>query len=69
MVELSKTYNPEEHEQRLYAWWEGQGYFKPEAAVAMGLARRDGRVLASRCRPRRDGILHLGHAITASSRT
>ena len=38
MAELSKTYNPEEHEQRLYAWWEAQGYFKPETAVALGLA-------------------------------
>ena len=67
MVELSKTYNPEEHEQRLYAWWEGQGYFKPEAAVAMGLARRDGpRFCITMPPPNVTGILHLGHAITAS---
>ncbi len=29
-AELSKTYNPKEVEERLYEWWESQGYFTPK---------------------------------------
>src|SRR5512142_1761810 len=28
--EMSKTYNPKEVEQRLYDWWESQGFFTPK---------------------------------------
>ncbi|MGC9358136.1 MAG: valine--tRNA ligase, partial [Anaerolineae bacterium] len=38
MTELSKTYNPQEHEEQLYEWWESQGYFKPETSIEKGLA-------------------------------
>jgi valyl-tRNA synthetase len=67
MTELSKTYNPEEHEERLYAWWEGEGYFTPEKLIELGTARADGpRFCITMPPPNVTGILHLGHAITAA---
>ena len=58
-MDLSKTYNPKEHEDRLYAWWESQGYFKP--------APSDGpRFCITMPPPNVTGILHLGHAMTAA---
>ncbi|MEA3308413.1 MAG: valine--tRNA ligase [Chloroflexota bacterium] len=67
MGELAKTYNPAEHEAKLYAWWEAQGYFKPETLVAKGLVAEGA---ASFCvtmpPPNVTGILHLGHAIAAT---
>lgn len=66
-MELSKTYNPQEHEPRLYQWWEAQGYFKPETLVAKGRARPDGpRFCITMPPPNVTGILHLGHAMTAA---
>ena len=29
-MELSKTYNPKETEERIYKLWEGSGYFNPD---------------------------------------
>ncbi|MGC9469770.1 MAG: valine--tRNA ligase [Anaerolineae bacterium] len=67
MAELSKTYNPEEHEEELYAWWERRGYFKPETLVELGLADPEGeRFCITMPPPNVTGILHLGHAITAA---
>jgi valyl-tRNA synthetase len=67
MTELSKTYNPKEHEQRLYHWWESEGYFKPETLIAKGIATKDGeRFCITMPPPNVTGILHLGHAITAA---
>ncbi len=67
MIDLSKTYQPEEHEEPLYRWWEEQGYFKPETLVELGLASREGpRFCITMPPPNVTGILHLGHAITAA---
>jgi valyl-tRNA synthetase len=66
-MELSKTYNPEDHEELLYAWWEEQGYFKPETMVELGLADPEGeRFCITMPPPNVTGILHLGHGITAA---
>ena len=66
-MELSKTYNPEEHEQRLYTWWEEKGYFKPETLIDLGLATKDGpRFCITMPPPNVTGILHLGHGITVA---
>jgi valyl-tRNA synthetase len=43
MADLSKTYNPKDHEQALYHWWESQGYFKPETMTAKGLVSQEGK--------------------------
>ncbi len=67
MAELSKTYNPKEHEPTLYAWWESQGYFKPETLVKLGVASATGRRFCITMPPPNvTGILHLGHAMTAA---
>ena len=68
MIEkLSKTYNPKEHEQRIYRWWEEQGYFRPEKPVELGLVPEDGpRWCITMPLPNVTGALHLGHAMTAA---
>ncbi|MBN2390366.1 MAG: valine--tRNA ligase [Anaerolineae bacterium] len=67
MTELSKTYNPKDHEQRLYHWWGSEGYFRPETLIAKGRASKDGgRFCITMPPPNVTGILHLGHAMTAA---
>jgi valyl-tRNA synthetase len=56
---MPKVYDPKSVEQRLYDWWEAQGYFKPR------LSPRKPFVI-SMPPPNVTGELHLGHAITAS---
>ncbi len=65
--ELARVYDPEEHEERLYAWWEGRGYFRPEKQVELGLASEDGpRWCITMPPPNVTGALHLGHAMVAA---
>ena len=69
---LSKTYDPKEHEERIYQRWEEQGYFRPERGVELGLIPTDGTSADSPywCitmpLPNITGALHLGHAMTAA---
>ena len=64
---LSKTYNPKEHETRLYQWWEEQGYFRPEKQVELDLASEDGPAWCITMPPPNvTGALHLGHAMVAA---
>jgi len=64
---LSRTYNPEEHEERIYQWWEEQGYFRPEKQVELGRASEDGpRWCITIPPPNVTGALHLGHAMVAA---
>ena len=64
---LGRVYDPEEHEERLYRWWEEQGYFRPEKQVELGLAREDGpRWCITMPPPNVTGALHLGHAMVAT---
>ena len=64
---LSKTYNPQEHEERLYQWWEAQGYFRPEKQIELGLVEPDGPTWCITMPPPNvTGVLHLGHAMTAA---
>ncbi len=66
-MKLSKTYQPQEHEEELYEWWESQGYFKPETMIEEGLADPEGESFCITMPPPNvTGILHLGHAITAA---
>jgi len=60
MAELSmpKTYDFKSTEQRLYAWWQKNGWFKPE------IAKRSARpFVISMPPPNVTGELHLGHAM------
>ena len=64
---LSKTYNPAEHEERLYRWWEERGFFRPEKQVELGLVAPGGpRWCITMPPPNVTGVLHLGHAMTAA---
>jgi len=64
---LSRVFNPEEHEERLYTWWEEQGCFRPEKQVEVGLAAKQGpRWCITMPPPNVTGALHLGHAMTAA---
>jgi len=64
---LSKTYDPKEHEEHLYQWWEERGYFRPEKQVELGLASEGGpRWCITMPPPNVTGVLHLGHAMTAA---
>jgi valyl-tRNA synthetase len=58
--EMPKTYDPTSVEQRLYEWWEESGYFIPSIDPD-----REPFVI-SMPPPNVTGVLHLGHAITAS---
>jgi valyl-tRNA synthetase len=59
--EMPKTFNFAEAEARLYAWWEAQGYFKPEVASA------DAKPFVIAIPPPNvTGELHLGHAMFVS---
>ncbi|HEY76525.1 MAG TPA: valine--tRNA ligase [Thermoflexia bacterium] len=64
---LVKIYKPQDIEERIYRWWEEQGYFRPETMVEKGMATRDGpRFCITMPPPNVTGVLHLGHAMTAA---
>ena len=64
---MPKTYDPHQAEERLYEWWERQGFFRPEQQIASGLADPARRpFVISMPPPNVTGALHLGHAITSS---
>jgi valyl-tRNA synthetase len=64
---LAKVYNPQEHEERLYKWWEEEGYFRSEKQLELGTAFKDGpRWCITMPPPNVTGALHLGHAMTAA---
>jgi valyl-tRNA synthetase len=56
--DMPKTYDFEAAEQRLYAWWEAQGWFKPEAAGPDAEP-----FVISIPPPNVTGVLHQGHAL------
>jgi valyl-tRNA synthetase len=65
---MPKAYDPKAVEERLYAWWETQGYFQPETQFALGLAKKEQKpFVISMPPPNVTGELHLGHAITATA--
>ncbi|HSN74348.1 MAG TPA: valine--tRNA ligase [Anaerolineae bacterium] len=56
--DMPKTYGFAAAEQRLYAWWEAQGWFKPEAAGPDAEP-----FVISIPPPNVTGVLHQGHAL------
>lgn len=54
---MAKAYDPQAVEARLYAWWESQGYFKPEIALPDAEP-----FVISMPPPNVTGELHMGHA-------
>ncbi|HEX8729816.1 MAG TPA: valine--tRNA ligase, partial [Ktedonobacterales bacterium] len=60
--QIPKAYDPQAVEQRLYHWWESEGYFRPRPS-----RHPDRRpFVISMPPPNVTGALHLGHAITAA---
>jgi valyl-tRNA synthetase len=57
-AEMAKAYEAQQTEQRLYAWWEKQGFFTPE----IDPARKP--FTLSMPPPNVTGALHMGHAMT-----
>lgn len=60
MIELKKTYSPEDIEDRWYVFWEEKGYFRPDPNAAK----------SPFCivipPPNVTGSLHMGHALNAT---
>ncbi len=59
--DMPKTYDFKSTEERLYAWWEKRGYFKPKGG------KHAERFVISMPPPNVTGGLHMGHAITAAT--
>ncbi len=59
-VELEKTYNPKDFEDRIYDFWLENGYFKPKDAPG-----RDPYVIVIPP-PNVTGVLHMGHGLNNS---
>ena len=56
-IELAKTYDPKEFEERLYAWWEEKKFFTPE----VDNKKKPYTIIMPP--PNITGQLHLGHAL------
>jgi valyl-tRNA synthetase len=63
-MELAKTYDPKQVEDRLYAWWQDNGYFKPEAQTFLNPDERP--FVLTIPPPNVTGTLHMGHALTSA---
>ena len=59
-IELEKTYNPGEFEDRIYKYWEEGGYFKPA-----GEEKKEPFVIVIPP-PNVTGVLHMGHGLNNS---
>ena len=65
--EMPTVYEPQQWEEKLYEWWESQGFFRPEQQIESGLADPDAPpFVISMPPPNVTGALHLGHAITSA---
>jgi len=64
MTELPKTYDPKAVESRIYAWWETNGYFKPEKQIY--LDPNEPQFVITIPPPNVTGTLHMGHALTSA---
>ncbi len=65
---LATSYEHHDIEEEIYQWWEGEGFFKPEKQIELGLVDRkiSPRFCITIPLPNVTGILHLGHAVTIS---
>lgn len=59
-IELEKTYNPKDFEDRIYQYWMDRGYFKPK-----GQAGKKPYVIVIPP-PNVTGVLHMGHGLNNS---
>lgn len=62
---LTKSYNPAEHETRLYKMWEEAGYFNPDVCIEKGYTKADAKPYSIIMPPpNANGRLHVGHGLT-----
>jgi valyl-tRNA synthetase len=64
-MELAKTYDPTQVEERIYAFWEQNGYFKPENQIYLNPDEKPFVITIPP--PNVTGTLHMGHALTAAT--
>ena len=65
--EMAKAYDHTTVEERLYEWWEENGFFDPDNQIANGQADPDADAFVIAMPPPNvTGALHIGHAITSS---
>lgn len=65
---MAKAWEPQSYEGRLYEWWEGSGFFKPETQTALGQADPEAEPFVIMMPPPNvTGQLHTGHALTAAT--
>ena len=65
--QMPKAYDHHIVEEDLYAWWEQNGYFRPEKQITLGQVKPSAKpFVISMPPPNVTGALHLGHAITNS---
>jgi valyl-tRNA synthetase len=64
MIELAKTYNPKEYEEKIYRLWEEGGYFKPEIKNIDRQSQKPFCIIMPP--PNANGDLHIGHALFIS---
>lgn len=60
-IELEKTYNPKEFEDRVYSAWESGGYFKPCSSESSVSHEKPFVVVIPP--PNVTGVLHMGHGL------
>ncbi|MCL4505911.1 MAG: valine--tRNA ligase [Chloroflexi bacterium] len=63
MTQLPKAYDPQSVEDRLYQWWESNGFFKPEAQQYLS---GEPPFVITIPPPNVTGTLHMGHALTSA---
>ena len=58
-----KPYEPQAHEDALYAMWEKSGFFNPDTCIEKGIAAADAEPFTIVLPPPHvTGTLHMGHA-------
>ncbi len=61
---LTKPYDPQETEPRIYKKWEEGGYFNPDVCVEKGVTKTDAKSFTIIMPPPNvTGVLHMGHAL------
>ena len=63
-MDLPKSYTPKSVEDRLYEWWDSNGYFKPESQTYLNPSERP--FVLTIPPPNVTGTLHMGHALTSA---
>jgi valyl-tRNA synthetase len=62
---MASAYNPKAVEAAWYAWWESQGFFKPELTPD-GKPKPEGLFVIPAPPPNVTGSLHIGHGLTVA---